>query len=202
MSKKLLVFCLVLLTLLLAGGVVCYLVSQKNVVEPEVISPFSEEIKASPSPAEKFKTYTDEAGFIFNYSDSLIISEEENQDKNTYSSLKIVSRVRPGEEMSFKVSDTVFSSIDEWLKNNRKSDWEIHETVLGEINGKLIKKEGKLSLAAIKENIIFLLELPSDTEGYWEKQLGIIKESFKLNLENQKSSSTSGGGGDIEEIIE
>jgi len=193
---------LVFLVIVLIIGVVIYDRRQKGT---QIVSPFGEQLSGTflTPQEEKLKTYKDEAGFSFNYSEVLKVQEIPNQDEKTYSALEIFSTSRPEEKMTISVLDTNFSNTEEWLVKNKKPDWVVNETVISGMNGKLIHTSEKIISVAISKGIIFLLESPSDSEGFWERQQKIVRESFTVQWPEEQK--TSGGSQTIEleeEVIE
>jgi len=205
MSKKLVVTILLVVGILSIIFILALLFfSRRNQRKEEIINPSISETSPTSFPAEKvkLKTYKDEAGFSFNYSSTLLVKEMVNQDENTYSWLEISDLDRPGEKISIKVTDTNLTSLEDWLKKNRQDDWVVNETVVGGMNGKLIHGSQKITSVAIAKGIIFLIESPADSAGFWEEQQKIIRESFKVQWPEEKSSDS---GGEIileEEVIE
>jgi len=202
MSKKFLSIALAVLGLILIGLAVFSFIkkpSETNFSSPVGQDNFSPEI--SPSVEEKLKIYNDEAGFSFQYSDKLSVTEEANQDNQTYSFLRLNDVSRSGEILFIKVEDTQFATTDKWLAGNKKPDWQINETVMAEMNGKYIVTAEKLLSVAVSRGILFLIESPADSAGYWQKAQKTIRESFKVNWPAPESVSSSLDSG-IEEIIE
>lgn len=204
LSKKFLIILVIILALVLGGGIFLYLrnkpaeeLPSSKFVNPEVVR----EEQLEPEIKEKLKEYVDEAGFSFNYPETLSVKEIANQDSQTYSALEIFSAKNPDEKLTIKVIDTANKDINDWVAKNRQADWQINEAVLGQMNGKLVKSGTKIILAAIKEGIIFIIEAPNDSGGYWLKQINTIAQNFSLSLPTPKSSGQSTQS-DIEEIIE
>lgn len=202
MSKKRILL-IIIGILFLILGIVSFILGRKKT--EEIISPFAP-LTSNLTPVrqeEKLKIYNDEAGFSFNYSESFSVAEVKNQDENTYSALEIYSSKKPEQKMTINVLDTQFSNTEEWLVKNKKAGWQVSETVLSGMNGKLIHTSEQVMTVAISKGIIFLLESPSDSEGFWESQHKIIGESFSV----QWPAETKTGGADQtiifeEEIIE
>jgi len=204
LSKKVLVILVIIMALVLGGGVFLYFRSKPAVELPgsELINPdFTKEEQSQPETKEKLKEYVDEAGFSFSYPETLSIKEVANQDSQTYSALEVFLAKNPTEKLTIKVTDTANKDINEWVTKNRQTDWQVNEAVLAQMNGKLVKSGSKIILAAIKQEILFIIEAPNDSSGYWLKQINTIAQNFSLNLPTPKSSGQSTQS-DIEEIIE
>lgn len=203
MSKK--AFPIVLIILgVLSVALAIFFVTRKPEDKGEVLSPGGESLPETTviSDKEELKTYNDGAGFSFQCYESLKVKEKENQDEKTYSSLELTSDSRPGETLTIKVEDTSFSTIDEWLARNRKSDWQINETVLSGMNGKFIGSPEKTITAAISQGILFLIESPAGTQSYWKESQKVIGESFKVSWPTPKKVSLPVEDSGVEEIIE
>ena len=202
MSKKFFLIALIVLGLVLIGLLGFFLIKKSS--EPNFSSPVGQDnlsSEISPSVEEKLKIYNDEAGFSFQYSDRLSVEEEANQDNQTYSFLRLTDVSRPGEILLIKVVDTQFATVEKWLADNKKPDWQVNETVMAEMNGKYIVTAEKLLSVAVNRGILFLIESPVDQAGYWQKAQKTIRESFKVNWPAPESVSSSLDSG-IEEIIE
>lgn len=200
MSKKKIVIAVGVLIVILVFGAFIFFKTQKK---QEIVSPFSEEKSVSlpTTPPGELKTYQDEAGFSFSYSDLLTVKEIPNQDENTYSALELASNIRPREEMTISVLDTNFSNAEEWLVKNKKPGWVINETVISGMNGKLIHAPEKIISVAIGKGIIFLIESPADKEGFWEKQQKIVRENFTVQWPEEQRTSGSSQTIELEEEV-
>lgn len=204
MSKKMLSIILVVSGILVVGLAII-LAANRFKKEEKIVSPTTGEIPGTQMPVDKgkFKTYNDEAGFSFNYSEDLTVKEVENQDETTYSWLEISGLAKPKEFISIKLTDTTLSSVDDWLKKNKQTDWVANEAVLSGMNGKIINSPTKIISVAIQKRILFLIESPADADGFWEKQHEIIGESFKVAWPTPKpATAPAGDSSGIEEIIE
>jgi hypothetical protein len=203
LSKKTVLVLVIVLVFILAGGGLFYLQnkSTESGKEKEIINPDFQQEKSVTVTPEVLKNYQDETGLSFKYSPSLSIIEAKNQSNDTYQSLEFTSAIKPGELMTLKITDTGFKDLNEWLTKSQQTDWQTNETVLGQMNAKLINSPNKIILVAIKQGILFLFEAPNDADSFWTKQIAVVAQNFVLKTTSSSGSSQSTQN-DIEEIIE
>ena len=202
MSKRVLSVVLIGLGILLVVLAVVFVIKRNK--KEQTVAPSTGEKSAGQLPIDKgkLKTYNDEAGFSFIYSEDLTVKEVENQDETTYSWLEISSLAKPKEFIFIKLTDTTLSSVDDWLNKNKQTDGVVNEAVLSGMNGKLIRSPTKIISVAIQKGILFLIESPFDTASYWENRHKIIRESFKVAWPTPKQTTAPAEDSGIEEVIE
>jgi len=180
-KKNLIVLGIILLVLVLVGGVFWFIQNQET---QEISSPLGpkglESSSGQSAGTETAEKYQDEAGFSFDYSESLSVKEVANQDETTYSALEIFSTYYPEEKMTILVKDTNFKNTEEWLLKNKQLGWVTNEAVVSQMNGKFITTPDKMMTVAIKDGIVFTIETPVAHKEYWEKQHRIVADSFMV----------------------
>lgn len=199
MSKKKIIILVILFLIIGTGSFFYFKAQQKS----DLISPTTMESKITASTSPVIKTYKDEAGFSFNYSGDLQIEEVKNQDENTYSALEIFLASNPQEKIRIQVVDTDFSNAEEWLLKNKKTGWVVEQAKISGMEGKIIRLPDKMISLAIKDGILFKIESPIDSRGFWEREHKTILESFLVQWPEERYQT--GGSQNIEleeEIIE
>lgn len=210
MKKKILLGLSVSLALLVAIAAFFLTRNEKQTSPAETPTPEVEEKQ------EKLAQYEDEAGFNFEYPEGLMVRDVTPEDKTHYSLLEISSSKAEG-KMTIEVVDTVYSSVEDWLKKDKQASSAgqvSREITLGGIVGKQIQTENprQLMTVAINEKVLFLLISPLETSNgqYWNKIHNDIMASFQISQEsapaaNETENSVGSGDSGIveeEEIIE
>lgn len=198
-KKKNIVILGVGIAVLFVLGMLVFLKTRK----PEsLVSPLPGE--GGPAETETGKLlYEDEAGFSFQYPQTLGIVEKDVSDPNTYSSLELLSKSHPEEKMIVKITDTDFSTIEAWLKNYPQEGKLVSEKEisLSGMKGESFKYDTKNLILVIDSGILYYLEAPN--LDFWNEAFDTISSTFKLT---EEQTSSGGAGSSIieeeEEIIE
>jgi hypothetical protein len=205
-KKKILMIGGISLILIGAGAVVLKVAQKpKPAITPDSI------ISSTPAPEEKLLTYNDEAGFSFEYPESLKI-EDISGNLDVYSILEITSETTSG-TATLKVVDTKYKTIDDWLKKTPEASTagSAREIELAGMTGQQIQLENprRLVTSVIDGGVLYYLESPLDSNSaYWNKAHNAIVSSFNLGETKPQAGSQTGGdsGQDIiyeeEEIVE
>ncbi|PJE67640.1 hypothetical protein COU95_01275 [Candidatus Shapirobacteria bacterium CG10_big_fil_rev_8_21_14_0_10_40_9] len=200
-KKKNIVILGVGIAILFVLGILVFLKTQKP---SSLVSPLPEE--EMPAETETGKLlYEDEAGFSFQYPQTLGIVEKDVSDPNTYSSLELLSKSHPEEKMVVKIIDADFSTIEVWLKNNPQEGKLVSEkeVSLSEMKGKSFQyaDPSKNLILVIDSGILYRLEAPDS--DFWRSAFETISSTFKLT---EEQTSSGGTGSSIieeeEEVIE
>ncbi len=187
MSKKkiILIFSFAVLTLSVLG-ILFFLRNQK--AEP-LVSPVSEMSPSVETKETGVLFYEDEAGFSFQYPQTLGIVEMDLNNPNTYSSLELLSKDHFQEKMVVRIVDTDLSSVDAWIKaNSQKGDLVSEKEIdLSGIKGKFFKysNPSRNLVLAIDSGILYYFEAPGS--DFWQNAFEIVVSSFKL-AENKDST--------------
>ena len=135
-------------------------------------------VASEKQPSKNLREYVDDAGFSFKYPDDIQVDRIEVNDSITYSSLELTSREAKG-KIIIKVTDTKDKSIDDWLvKEGLKGD--IKEIEIGEISGKEVNVNNKITAAALDQNILFTIEVDAQSKNYWQSSYDTILSSFNF----------------------
>lgn len=187
--------------ILILGLAVFFVVQKKKTA---IVSPIHPPGILEEKKPEALLTYKDEAGFEFTYPENLTIKDV-SEDETVYSSLEISSSQHEG-KMAIKIADTLFTSVDSWLKSKEATGaGSTREITLAGMPGKQIQFSNprRLVTIAIDEGIMYFLESPLDEAEYWNKIHNEIVSSFTLS---DQTSAPPGGGEEIiyeeEEVIE
>lgn len=152
-------------------------------------------------PSQTTKTYTDEAGFSFDYPDDVTVSKKESTSSAVYSSLEITSEGVPG-SMAFLIEDTKVKFVNELLQNNITTK----ETTLGNLKATETEDAVKTVLLAIDQGILFKLEInPDKNKSYWDSVYKIVLSSFSFVAPKSATSDSLESGEEIileEDVIE
>lgn len=199
MSKKIIIFTgiLILILVILAGFF--WVRKQEKPVSPLP----GEEMPAETETGKLL--YEDEAGFSFQYPQTLGIVESDVSDPNTYSSLELLSKSYPEEKMVVKITDTDFSTIEAWLKKNPQEGKLVseNEISLSGMKGKSFKyaEPSKNLILVIDSGILYRLEAPDSL--FWRSAFETVSSTFKLT---EEQTSPGGAGSSVieeeEEVIE
>lgn len=206
MSKKGVLLIGVLFLVLAAGGESFFYL--KNKQAESLVSPTSEAPSQSSSQTQNL-TYEDEAGFSFQYPNTLGVVEIEINDPSLYSSLELSSKKFPGEKIIVKIMDTNVSTVDQWLKKNPQTGvvGSSSQITLAGMNGQQLSfnNPAKNLILVIDSGILYELEAPSG-DSFWDDSFKTISSSFQFISDKSSSSGTSGGGSSVidegEETIE
>jgi len=205
MSKgKIIVFLLGIFVLIPAT----YLLFLRLQRSERLVSPVSEgEIPKEEAKTAEVKNnfYEDEAGFSLSYPETLGIVEKDANDPSFYSSLEFLSKNRPGEKITLKITDTDVTSIEKYLEKNPQVGKLVSEKeiLLSGMKGKSFtyREPSRNLVLVIDSGILCRIEAP-DSE-FWRNALSTIVSSFKLT----EGKNPVSGGGDTsvieeEEVVE
>ena len=156
-------------------------------------------------PSKILKEYVDDAGFSFKYPDDIQVDRIEVNDSITYSSLELTSTQAKG-KIIIKVTDKNLKSVDDWLANEGLKGG-IKEIEVGEISGKEVNMNNKITAAALDQNILFTIEVDTQDGRYWQSVYNTILSSFSFvsqeeSAQTQESLDDSNDAVLEEEIIE
>lgn len=163
MDKKTIV--LLIIAIGLIGAVAAFFFNpKKSLLSPVYTQP--KEI-ASVIPSETLKTYSDPAGFSFDYPDNLSLVNGE-VDESTYADLKLTAGGVEG-QLSLKITDSKLASIEDWVKTIGTSSQTPKEVDLGNLKAQQIETGDKLLLGALDQGVLFNVEIPLSlsNKAFW-----------------------------------
>ncbi|MEK7617009.1 MAG: PsbP-related protein [Patescibacteria group bacterium] len=191
MYKKLILLAVILI--LITGVIFVLRGSQKSSLQKPSLNTFTKEVQ----PSETFIEYSDPSGFAFSYPDNLSITKGET-DENTYADLQLFSKEVNG-SLSFKVSDSKFKTLDEWVNLNKG---EVRQVNLGTLKATEIETSDRLLLGALDQGIFFTIEMPLIEEAFWMKVYSKILSDFSFVAPQVEADSSSEVVFEGEEVVE
>lgn len=197
MKKNWLIVGIAIGLIILTVGVVVVVRLKKQ----SILSPLGE----TPTQEAQLPSWEDPAGFKFSYPDGIKINPHE-EDTVNYAHLELTSTGHSGGILIW-MKDTNYKDLEDWTKKDPSaSSGQVFDSELG---GKPAKKVAyvspkKLVVATIDVDVLVLVEVSLDEEGYWQGVSDQILSSFEfIPLEGEPTSaapgSGQGGGGVIEE---
>lgn len=162
-------------------------------------------IASEKQPSKTLNEYSDNAGFSFQYPNDVQVSKKNTNDSATYSSLELTSNQAKG-KILIKIEDTKLKSFDDWLAQDKALLGNIKEIKIGEIPGGQLQVDNKIIAAAINQNILFVIEVDTQNQKYWQSVYGTILSSFNFvsqegNIPIEVQSWDDSGDAVLEEDI-
>lgn len=156
-------------------------------------------------PSETLKQYSDPSGFTLSYPDNLSLVKNDSADANTYADIQLTSKEVNG-SLNLKISDSKFSTIDEWLKLNKITSAETPKEVkLGNLKGLEVKTNDRLLLGALDNGVFFNIEVPLVEKDFWMKVYNKVLTTFSF-ASPEAANSTNASAADVsfegEEVVE
>ncbi len=139
-------------------------------------------------PSETTKTYTDPSGFSFSYPDNLSLAPNELTDA-TYAELQLSAKGVNG-GLILKITDSKFTSADEWTKSIRDIQGNPKEVKLGNLKALELKTPSGLKLASVDQGVLFAIEIPNLSD-FWIKVYGKVLADFSFAPPVGDSTSAS-----------
>lgn len=160
---------------------------------------------ASIAPAtvqEEVATWTDPAGFTFQYPKALAVDKHE-EDQDNYAHVELTSKDHPGGIIVW-AKDTTATDVNAWVKTEKQfagatvSD----ATMSGKTAKTIVLADASKTIAGtIDEDILFMVEtVPTDTP-YWSRIHDMIVQSFTLTVP-QPETGTSADTSAAEEVVD
>jgi hypothetical protein len=178
-----------IVVLAVAGGGIFYFYQKKS---PVITPGESVHSTVTPTPAVELTTWTDPAGFSFQYPKDLSVNKHD-EDPDNYAHVELTSKNYPGNiivwasDVSSAWPPKVGTSID---------------TTLGGIAAKKIfisTPSAKFIVGAVSEGLVFKIEGTYTDKQYWQPiEDGIVK-SFTFVVE---TSAPAAGAADEEEVVQ
>lgn len=205
MKKKTIFLLIIFLLLAVAGYFIFNPFKQKDLKSPISLNQKSAEITVS----KTLKNYADPSGFSFNYPDNLSILNNELKPDSSYAELQLTASSISG-SLVLKIEDTKLKSLDAWAKaSTATSSAAPKEVMLGTLKAQEVEKDGKLTLGALDQGILFTIEIPiSENKEFWTETLNIVIADFSFaqpqaqEASQDTTSSASDVSFDGEEVVE
>lgn len=204
MPKKLIIIVIIILGLTVLG-----ILLRSSLIKKIPLSAPSpaQQAKKAVTPSATFKEYSDPSGFTFNYPDNLSLINREITDNSAYADIQLSSKDTNG-SLSLRISDSKYTSLDEWLKQNKDAAIGTPKEVrLGSLKALEIRTNDRLLLGALDKGVLFSIEMPLVEENFWKIVYTKILADFSFTSpDNTSSDTTTNSSSDVtlegEEVIE
>jgi len=210
MKQKIILGALAIIILI---AIIFFLFFQKKTASPIVSNNLNSDETVVPSPAAGFKSYTDPAGFKFNYPEDLNVTAKKITDDSVYTDLEIKPKDGTG-EATIKAVDSNLAQIDDYFKDKKTSSFfgKITKLKLADIDGRQYQINSQIITVALDQGVLFTIttDLPTEKKAYWQKVNNTLISSFAFvapqNNTSTDTGSSSGGEDDVifegEEVVE
>jgi len=157
------------------------------------------------APSKTLTQYTDPAGFTLSYPDNLSIEKKDIEDQSTYADLQLSSKDVSG-SLSLRITDSKFSSLDQWVKSESRDSKNSKEVKLGNLKAGEIRLNDRLLLGALDQGILFTIEVPLVEEKFWLKVYESVLANFSFAAPEAAVEGSAGSPDDVsfegEEVVE
>lgn len=202
MNKKIILALCIITGLAIAGILISKATGQKASLTNPLVSQSKPLEKILPS--NTFLEYSDPSGFKFSYPDNLSITNKNIEDNSTYADLQLFSKEVSG-SISLKITDSKFSSLDDWLKASKISKTP-KEVKLGNLKAQEIQLNDRLILGALDQGILFNIEMPGIEKDFWLPVYNKILADFSFAPPGDTASQGTAALEDVvfegEEVVE
>lgn len=190
-SKAIIVSVIIIVLTIIAG----FYILNSGEKTPSAVSNTSQTLVASEKePSKTLKEYSDDAGFSFQYPEDVLISKKDvTNDVTAYADLDISSSQAKG-RISLKVLDTKLKAVDEWFLENKLIA--AKEIKIGEISGRQANMNNKTTAAALDQGVLFVIEVDSQNQKYWQNVYATILSSFNFVSQQAPSAQSSDSSSD------
>jgi hypothetical protein len=151
---------------------------------------------AIPTTTVDLTTWTDEAGFSFQYPKDLTVNKHE-EDNDNYAHVELTSKDHPGNIIVWvKDLPSGVSTLDSWVKKIYPTATSIDTTLGGEPAKKILVSVPikMLTVGTISENLLFLVEGTLTDNEYWSGVHKTITDSFAFTPDTSSTSSNTSAG--------
>lgn len=194
----------------IGGGVYIW----KTKTSVQLISPGGEKVATvSPTPMADLTTWTDDAGFSFQYPKNLSVNKHE-EDQDNYAHVELTDPAHPGKVIVWvKDLPRGVADVDGWVKSDPMlGGGVIVDSTLG---GQAAKKilvtapTKMLTIGAISDSLLFSVEGTLTDSAYWEQVQDTIVKSFAFtdttsvaSAPGVQSGGDTGSAADEQEILQ
>lgn len=144
-------------------------------------------------------TWKDVVGFTFQYPQGMTI-DKHDEDKENYAHVELIDASHPGNVIVWlkdlpKIKNKTVTDVSQWVENEPLfTGGTMLDTKLGDANGKKIlvtSPERKVYVAVLYDDLLYLIEATSGTDGYWQEVFDAVTRSFVLHPVQASSTSSS-----------
>lgn len=197
MKRKLIVLVMSLIVIIgIAGTGAIYILQNKSAY----VTPLGGTPAVTPAltkAPEKLLTWTDPAGFTFQYPEGLNINKHD-EDTVNYAHLEFTATGHSGSLIVW-AKDTNAQDLASWLKSDKRmTGANILDTTFGGLPGKKIliaTPTAMLVSGTIDENILFTVETTATDREFWNSVHDTVVNSFGLTPADSGQNTNSGVGG-------
>jgi len=202
MGKKIILIIVILILGVVLGGGIYYFIKKNQ-------NSASNKVKGTPNSNLQLKseetigddlTYTSDAGFSFKYPKGIKVTDVTPSGDEYYT---VLSLKGSGGEATITAKDTLYKTLDDYLKSLNPKPVLSGAVTLGGISAKQYSQSAKLFTFAIDKGVLFQIESPKDN-GYWEKVQDTVVTSFVFKGQNESSAASQDSNAiyEEEEIVE
>lgn len=210
MDKKMLISAAIVGIILLAVGIVSYIIMNQSLPKPSKKTVSAIPVKKMPS--ETTKDYTDTSGFTISYPDDLTLVTKESTDSASYALIELTKKGMGG-SIAIDIADTKIKTTEAWLTQNKyaSDSATITEKQLGTLAGTQVVTKDKSIILAIDNGILFMITTTfGGEEDFWKSANENVIKSFSFVQPEAETSgasddTSSQGGDDVsveEETVE
>lgn len=200
-KTKPLIVSLIVIPLFILAGIYLFNINKKTALTV----PLAQQAAKEAMPSESLTQYTDPTGFTLSYPDNLSIVKQNIEDSSTYADIQLSSKDVSG-SLTLKITDSKFSTLDEWVKSNTKDLNSAKAVKLGNLQAEEIRLADRLLLGALDQGILFTVEVPLVEEKFWSKVYPKVLASFSFAAPETATSSSADSADDVsfegEEVVE
>jgi hypothetical protein len=159
------------------------------------------------APKVDLTTWSDEAGFSFQYPKDLTVNKHE-EDNDNYAHVELTNKDHPGNSIVWvKDLPSGVSTLDSWVKKIYPTATSIDTTLGGEPAKKILVATPikTLTVGTISEDLLFIVEGTLTDAEYWQKIHDTITNSFAFTPDSSSASSNASASDeavDEEEVVQ
>lgn len=162
----------------------------------KVIVPGGDAVTPTPTPIVDLTTWTDDAGFSFQYPKDLSVNKHE-EDNDNYAHVELTSKDHPGKVIVWvKDLPTGVTTLDSWVSKLYANGTALDTKLGGEPAKKIMTSAPvkMLTTGAISDNLLFYVEGTLTDSEYWSRVHDTITGSFAFIQDTPAPAAASGGG--------
>lgn len=189
-----------IIAVIVVTGILFLLNKDEKEKQSSYLTPFPTNVVAK-TPSKELKEYKDDSGFQFQHPVDVTLTKNSNLDDSTYADLLLISSQSNG-SVTIKVTDTKFTSLEEWIKSASDTPKINNSTKLSEISALEIKVDNKLTTIALDKGILFSISMDSQKDiDYWLEVYKEIVSSFSFSAPQSTEETNATNSQNFEEDI-
>lgn len=204
MKKPIIIVLICVSLLALGGGSIVFLQKYKKTTTSSPVSIISPTLIP-----EEFVTWTDPAGFSFQYQKGIDINKHD-EDQENYAHIELTHKRYPGGSIIVWAKDTSVKDADSWVKKDKVySGGTFFETTLGGLVGKkilLATPKKRIISGVVDDGVVFYIEGEIAESDYWSRVYESVASSFIFTSVAPQDSTSQPSSEDVavdeEEVVE